>query len=429
MKLFEILDTDPSQVTTPFRGSDALRKHITDINSNPKVKPIANGSFAYIHHVDDPHEMDRVIRTADDYDIGNKWLQYIVDHPELHNNPFVPKVRAVGTKSNGISSYQVEPLHPFDAIDDNVKRSLARRYFIDKLDLDNKNLDNLYIDVLDASLVNHMTIRDPQLKQALSSINDLKNQLENQGLYAKRDFHDGNVMWRLTPQGPQLVITDPLWVPVKESWGKNVATGVLASAMALGSVYKHESDKIQQRNPSTKPHISQQYTSPSIEKPVEKPVENYGPVLPEYEHMIDKIVGTYKVDPKLAANIVVLAHKYADPVFPKAPDILKVIGVESSFIPTAVSKLKEDPAIGLMQVRPGKWEIDPSELSTIEGQIKHGSKILNKYYHKLKGNKEAALQAYNVGLRNFRKGVRAPKYIQKYKQVHATLETPPKTQG
>lgn len=120
-------------------------------------------------------------------------------------------------------------------------------------------------------------------------------------------------------------------------------------------------------------------------------------------HVSDK----YRVNPKLVAQIVHAAKKHERPDFPRAQDILAVIGVESSFNPKAVSQLKRDPARGLMQVRPGVWGMDPNQLSTIDAQISKGAEILHAYYKKF-GTKEAALHAYNVGETNHRKSLKKP---------------------
>lgn len=145
------------------------------------------------------------------------------------------------------------------------------------------------------------------------------------------------------------------------------------------------------------------------------------PVTPTAKHIYPKAAAMVKrveakytdVDEELASKIVELAHKYEKPTFPRAKDILSIIGVESSFDPEAQSALKRDPALGLMQVRPGVWNINPQALEDVESQIRYGSDILHYYYKKLH-NKEAAVQAYNVGLTEYNKGNGAPQYLGKY---------------
>lgn len=127
------------------------------------------------------------------------------------------------------------------------------------------------------------------------------------------------------------------------------------------------------------------------------------------------ITNKYSVGSDMALIIAKLALKHEKPTFPKAEDILAVCGIESSFKPHAVSSLKHDPAVGLMQVRPAVWKLDKQKLkSSVEEQIKTGSEILHGYYQKLK-SKDAALQAFNVGITNYmkKKGLN-PRYVPKF---------------
>lgn len=113
-------------------------------------------------------------------------------------------------------------------------------------------------------------------------------------------------------------------------------------------------------------------------------------------------------------KIFAMAKKYERPVFPKAADILAIVGIESSYKKNATSKLKKDPAKGLMQVRPGVWGIDASDLATIEDQIAFGADVLHKYYTRL-GDVDKTVHAYNIGITNLRKGVGLnPGYIEKF---------------
>lgn len=127
------------------------------------------------------------------------------------------------------------------------------------------------------------------------------------------------------------------------------------------------------------------------------------------------VLSKYKhVDPTLVDTIVAAARKYERPTFPKAEDILAVVGIESSFNPKAQSKLKRDPAKGLMQVRPGVWGLDHAVLADVENQIRIGADILSHYYDKLK-DEDAAIHAYNVGITNLRKGRGLnPGYVSKF---------------
>lgn len=132
------------------------------------------------------------------------------------------------------------------------------------------------------------------------------------------------------------------------------------------------------------------------------------------EKLVAAITEKYNVDEMFARKIVRIANSYQQSDFPKTEDIIAIVGIESSFRPHVKSNLKTDPAVGLMQVRPGVWKIPSEELSTIEGQIKHGANILAHYYDKV-GKVEGAVMAYNVGITAYRKGKTNKKYLNKYK--------------
>jgi hypothetical protein len=140
---------------------------------------------------------------------------------------------------------------------------------------------------------------------------------------------------------------------------------------------------------------------------------------PRFKKMLKAVTDKYNVDDDVAKEIVELVHKHEKADFPKAEDILAVIGIESSFRPHVKSALKRDPAVGLMQVRPGVWGIKPSQLKTLDQQIENGSDILAQYYAKLKKRPDSAISAYNVGLTNYMKRSEpdaAKRYLQKFKQ-------------
>lgn len=152
---------------------------------------------------------------------------------------------------------------------------------------------------------------------------------------------------------------------------------------------------------------------------VQQPTQHVLPVPkkqidPKQQKAAELIASKYKVDLNDALDIVQLAHKYEKQNFPKAKDLLAIIGIESSFNPDAISGLKRDPAVGLTQVRPKVWGLDPESLKDPEIAIKAGADILHLYYRKLH-NKQAAVAAYNVGWGEYRNGNTADGYVSKYK--------------
>lgn len=171
-----------------------------------------------------------------------------------------------------------------------------------------------------------------------------------------------------------------------------------AGAIAAGALYSHIK--------------STEKPSPELIQAMQKPAKQ------DPEYLKNVVLQKFKnVESEKAEHIVNAALKYAHPVFPQAHHLLALAGIESSFNEQAVSKLKRDPARGLLQIRPMVWNIHPSELSTIDGQIKHGAHILKTYHDKL-GDADSAIQAYNVGITNLNKGKKrdaAARYLAKFK--------------
>lgn len=191
---------------------------------------------------------------------------------------------------------------------------------------------------------------------------------------------------------------DILTQELEEGKLKNMAIAVgAAGAIAAGTMYSH----INQRD-KVSPEIIQ-----AIQKPAKKtPDELKQTILSKFSVADDKV-----------DEIVNAAIKHSHPVFPQAHHLLALAGIESSFNEKAVSQLKHDPAVGLLQTRPKVWNIHPKELSTIDGQIKHGAHILQTYHTKT-GDIDKAIQAYNVGITNFNRGKMqdaARRYLTKFK--------------
>jgi len=184
----------------------------------------------------------------------------------------------------------------------------------------------------------------------------------------------------------------------------NLKRAIAAGSLALATAGSPAPTTQKPQEPT--PAVSQTYQKGEVSAKQEDP---------EISKLVDIVTSKYNVDSELAKKIVTLAKKYEKPIFPKAEDLLAIIGIESSFNPQAVSGLKSDPAVGLTQIRPGVWGLDANELKgDIEQQIAAASDILSKYSSRLK-NIEDTVHAYNVGLRAFRRGDLNPKYVTKFK--------------
>jgi len=199
---------------------------------------------------------------------------------------------------------------------------------------------------------------------------------------------------------------------------KAAATAALAATLAApGGLKGDDAPPVQAEKPRDEIVVTgkkPKFDLPSME------VDIKAPTFANRVALAKMLAKKYRVSETLVQEVVDLAYKYESPVFPKAVDILAIVGVESSFDPSAKSQLRHDPALGLMQVRPGIWNIKPSDLGTVEQQIKHGAQILSLYYKKL-GNAEDAVTAYNIGITNFNRGRRNERYVSKYRNLVADV--------
>lgn len=211
----------------------------------------------------------------------------------------------------------------------------------------------------------------------------------------------------------ELVQLDELSLRDAAKYGIKGATALVGTAMLASSAYK-----AMHHEPETK-----------VQSKVEQVTKLDKSVVERQVALASLVTKKYKVKPEAAWKIVDLATEHEDQIFPKAEDILAIIGIESSFNQHAKSQLKHDPAIGLMQVRPGVWGIEPHELSTPEEQIEKGAEILKSYFDKL-GSVKAAVHAYNVGITNFKKNKNLnPGYVAKYAAERAIYEETSSTSG
>lgn len=127
--------------------------------------------------------------------------------------------------------------------------------------------------------------------------------------------------------------------------------------------------------------------------------------------LIVNIAKEYKVPVPKLQKLFQVIDTCIDNKFPCQEDVLAIIEIESSFRENAVSSAN---AKGYMQVLYVKTH-------TVEENIRAGVWLL-KDYHKRLGSTEAAVQAYNVGLGNYRKGMRNKKYYDKYIKAKTKLE-------
>ena len=130
------------------------------------------------------------------------------------------------------------------------------------------------------------------------------------------------------------------------------------------------------------------------------------------EKLTTNISTKYKVPEDYTKEIVEHAYQLGSSKgFPTALDILAIIAIESSFNKYAVSKSN---AIGLMQIKyvPSSFEVRQNLID--------GVRLLRIYNQSLQV--DAAIQAYNLGIGNYKKGMRNSNYLMKFNTVKQQLE-------
>ena len=117
-------------------------------------------------------------------------------------------------------------------------------------------------------------------------------------------------------------------------------------------------------------------------------------------HITNYILKYYKkVPPVLAREIAKVAIEKSAEHNVSFHVIVAVMEVESNFDPFSVSKLKTDPARGLMQVRYNVWKEalgmkSAYDLHSVTGGIDAGTRVLRTYLDQTKNNLEKTLYKY-----------------------------------
>jgi soluble lytic murein transglycosylase-like protein len=106
-----------------------------------------------------------------------------------------------------------------------------------------------------------------------------------------------------------------------------------------------------------------------------------------------------KVPPILAKEISKVTLQEAEKHNVSFHVIVAVMEVESNFDPFSVSKLKNDPARGLMQVRYNVWKDvlgikSAYDLHSITGGIDAGTRVLRTYLDQTENDLEKTLYKY-----------------------------------
>lgn len=192
-----------------------------------QVKPAINsGAFSKV----EPKKNDPFLVRKTSMPVDNEnpetddgywsYIQNIISHPELKNNPFLPRVYNIKkiTDPNGkvVMRADIEKLTPFTDIDPEILISYLGtlvdaevwdRYIErNKIEpLRNEIPLNYFLSTINIAMHsgNYDTISNTYLIEALKFINDMSDLF-------RTDIKHDNMMFRRGNHGIQLVITDPL---------------------------------------------------------------------------------------------------------------------------------------------------------------------------------------------------------------------------
>ncbi len=207
MKLNEIFDTKDKSRSTPD-----LSQHDRPFYST-KQNQLGYGKYSYVTQKKaDPHLVTKVQNKAAS-NLANdgyfSYIKYIVDNKIAQRNPYAPRVYKINKFKDtaGNEKYTIDMEKLVD-IEDISGEELAVVYkMITGLE-SNADDVNALRNKMTFFLGKHLSgdTNNPNLDEVLKIIDYLLRENDDFIL----DIHDGNIMFRRTPHGVQLVITDPL---------------------------------------------------------------------------------------------------------------------------------------------------------------------------------------------------------------------------
>lgn len=183
---------------------------IAAVQKDPKHKYVGSGSSAYVGRTDDPHELDTVQRLASEQDGTSLFYQWLLDNPEQASNPYFPRVKSNKT-ANGVTYTVVERLVPLlneRLMSEPLMQAQWEHMFssplrsTDPVEIATDIAEDIDFALGRRGIKQREAIADPQLAEAIQI-------LMTDARTGYPDIHDGNLMWRITGNKPQLVFTDP----------------------------------------------------------------------------------------------------------------------------------------------------------------------------------------------------------------------------
>lgn len=241
MKLNELKTVTPKELTPKLqKQGDDFRAALKNVQPPENMRVLGSGSYAQTYsNEDEPGTVTRVTRRVQNpnQDAYYKYLSAIAKSDRIQRNPYFPKIYSVKVTQdmlgNHAYSVDMERLLDFDTLSPEecvmlgermffnftgfTKAYVARRKEIapthmrDKISVKDKGTAGFVLLKAIEKCINYgeevaTYVKDPRLKEAMIILRSLIK--KNREMSS--DIHDGNIMVRRGPGGPQLVITDPV---------------------------------------------------------------------------------------------------------------------------------------------------------------------------------------------------------------------------
>jgi hypothetical protein len=225
------------QLVQPNSKNVQLPKNRTVYGFFNNSKGSPEGQYSFVKN--DPTDPHAVIKNQKRPNVTDPfWIytQELQSNPEMMDNPYLPKIynhtKLRDAKDNTLNTAKIEKLHPIKSLHPEQilhiyhramgkefeETSLGKEFLrANRFQPSDVVRDTLAIEALETLLgmlqyvvngdANPNMIHDEDLKRALIFIERIRRKHKFSG-----DIHDDNIMVRLSSHGPQMVLTDPLWV-------------------------------------------------------------------------------------------------------------------------------------------------------------------------------------------------------------------------
>jgi hypothetical protein len=223
MKISDILSEQIETKVTDHKTG--LNLKVPHLNRHERDRVLGRGiANIVLNNKRDPHTVLRhnsnVINPH--VDSSSPYYKWLVSTKAYDSNPYFPRIYARSTvkdkSGKTLITHEIEKLHSLDALEPEVLEGIYTALFDEnaierassfakKYSMNDKHFKKLILlNCLDWTFDGRVQTSDEQLQQALKKARELSFENEIGG----PDMHEENVMVRLTPHGPQLVLTDPI---------------------------------------------------------------------------------------------------------------------------------------------------------------------------------------------------------------------------